>query len=243
MLSKLLQILFGDNYALLLRKKLSMLNIFQINEESDESIQHSFIQIANTLMNDCALQVNEQFYRIVECEFYYNSNNHPDPFVHGHDLQKQTFGKWYFHGSGLDITLGNDKGYGGILLRGLARINKGSIEPTRNDAIFGPLKICTEIFSQFGFINIDRSLDFGFVIIGSDDAKISMPKTKVFAVKRIGLNPEKEQAKIFFNRPYRFVSYLHLPHKGQENMKNYLIGGSKPQLSKDDYDNLYKNKS
>ena len=62
--------------------------------------------IANQLMNKWDIQSNEKKYRITEIEFYINSAAHKDTYAHGHKLQKTT-GKWYMHGSGMDITCGN----------------------------------------------------------------------------------------------------------------------------------------
>jgi hypothetical protein len=54
----------------------------------------SYRRIAEKLMNDYKLQVRDKFYRIVECEFYYYHNeHHQDPYVHGHQRQKESLGE------------------------------------------------------------------------------------------------------------------------------------------------------
>src|SRR3712207_4883049 len=83
----------------------------------------SFTQIANMLMNKHVLQVGRTYYRITDCEFYYHAQSHKDIYTHGHERQKTSIGEWYFHGSGLDITLGGNDCYGGILLTAIAEIN------------------------------------------------------------------------------------------------------------------------
>src|SRR5207253_817144 len=66
-------------------------------------------------------------------EFYFRSDEHPDPFVHGFPIQHRK-GRWYFHrvgrgyrgGSykGLDLTFGDPHSLGGILFRA-AETEKG----------------------------------------------------------------------------------------------------------------------
>jgi hypothetical protein len=76
---------------------------------------------------------------MTEIEFYYRTadDSHPDPFVHG-DKDQLSMDSFYFHRSngttykggtykGLDITFGNGKDYGGILIRS-ALINNELIE-------------------------------------------------------------------------------------------------------------------
>jgi len=216
-----------------------MLNLFYIDDENDLSIQRSFHRIATELMNNYKLKFAESFYRIVECEFYYYSNRHPDPFVHGHSRQKQTQGEWYFHGSGLDITLGSNRGYGGILLRGIAAVKKEYPVPRREDAIIGPLKICSELFTQLGSVELSSKTEIGFVDITREKMGASMPEATVFAVPRIGLNAKNEHAENFISRPYRFLSYLHLPHKYQEKVKSFLTSGASATLTVEAYNKHY----
>jgi len=58
----------------------------------------SFDQIANDLFNDYIIQVNNNFYRLLEIEFYYNNKKgHNCSYTHGHKWQKRS-GCWYVHG-------------------------------------------------------------------------------------------------------------------------------------------------
>ena len=64
--------------------------------------EHSalFSQVAQNLLNNVVLFVNQKPYRLVEIEIYYNDeSSHPDLFTHNNALQ-QTWGHWYFHRSG-----------------------------------------------------------------------------------------------------------------------------------------------
>lgn len=88
-------------------------------------------EICFTLLN-CSLVLNNIKLKIKEVEYYYTSPTHPDPYPHQTEeqLQNNTFylhktGKNYREGTyrGIDITCGNGKNYGGILIRSLQKDN------------------------------------------------------------------------------------------------------------------------
>jgi hypothetical protein len=188
----------------------------------------SYRRIAEKLMNDYKLQVRDKFYRIVECEFYYyHTENHKDPYVHGHQRQKESLGEWYFHGSGLDITLSDGTAYGGILIRAISMVDKDHVRPTKENTIIGPLNVCTEIFKQFGNVLSTKPIEFGLVEISKDPMGALMKKTEVFAVPRIGLNRIKDEEGQYWDRPYRFISFLNLPHREADKVKKYLVDNNK----------------
>src|SRR5690242_4649153 len=93
-----------------------------------EPLDDWFTSIAERLLNGSRLLVGRQAYRLVEIEFYYWSNAHPDPFTHRDPIQFD-IGYWYFHRTGgvyrsgsfkgLDLTFGHEDASGGILIRGL----------------------------------------------------------------------------------------------------------------------------
>ena len=97
-----------------------------------------FDEIAGCLFNKTALvskfvnddkKEEEYLYRIGEIEFYYyDEENHPDIFCHIAEPQK-TKGCWYIHQSGMDITFGDGKNFGGILIRAIV---KGVCHENRN---------------------------------------------------------------------------------------------------------------
>lgn len=69
-------------------------------------------QIANDLFNNYLTQVNDNFYRLLKIEFYYNDKKeHNDSYTHRHKWQKIS-GYWYVHGSGINITIGNNEAFG-----------------------------------------------------------------------------------------------------------------------------------
>lgn len=218
-----------------------MKHLLQIDHETPEITFKSFERIAEQLLNHHMLRVKEKWYRITECEFYYyNESNHPDPYVHGHERQKTSIGEWYFHGSGLDITLSGNNSYGGILLRGITEVNKESIVPDRKTSYTGPLNVCTEIFKQFGSVKSEREIDFGLTYISPVDSHGALLKeAKIFSVPRVGLNPLKYNDEDYSKRPYRFLAFLHLEHREQERVKNYLVNDRK-QLTEEQYNQYYK---
>src|ERR1043165_4334096 len=89
-----------------------------------------FTQIADRLLQGTQLIVGKQPHRFVEAEFYYYNDQHPDVFAHRDPLQLHV-GRWYFHrtrgtyrsGSfkGMDLTFGDGKAFGGILIRSIER--------------------------------------------------------------------------------------------------------------------------
>jgi hypothetical protein len=196
---------------------------FLIPEGDKISHLESFRQIADSLMNRLLLQVNRAFYRIVSCEFYYTSEDHPDPYTHGHKRQKESNGQWYFHGSGLDITLAGENGFGGILLTGIARINDKHAPTYLDTPVFGPVNVCTELFANFGSALTTDPIAFG-LISGRDNPK--MPQARIFEVPRVGLNRKRDKGD-FHDRNYRFISFLHLPHKKNDFIKRHLCEVSK----------------
>jgi hypothetical protein len=157
-------------------------------------IDDDFQRIANDLLNNWVLKVENALYRITEIEFYYKdeAGNHDDSYIHGHELQKQK-GKWYFHGSGIDITFGNSKAYGGILIRAIYKVNKGE-----EKYCYGPLNCIVEIFSNLS--NIYKP-EMSFCLIPATQELFK--KEKPICAQRVGLNPDKNPE--MWNKYYRFL--------------------------------------
>ncbi len=91
-----------------------------------KSLGDRFDKIAHSIMNYLCLVIGKQQYKIVECEiYYYDKDNHPDPYVHKSPEQLQPC-SWYFNGFGLDITFGdkNKNIYAGLLIRGIRPIHE-----------------------------------------------------------------------------------------------------------------------
>ena len=162
---------------------------FRIREDN---IDEDFQRIANDLLNNWILKVEKALYRIAEIEFYYkdNSKNHDDSYIHGHLLQRQT-GKWYFHGSGIDITFGNNAAFGGILIRALTNIQS-------NEYIYGPLVCVQELFKNFPTV-FNSEINFGLIPAKENQ----IVKEKLIRAPRVGLNPQKDPE--MWDKLYRFL--------------------------------------
>jgi len=181
---------------------------FTINEEK---IEEDFQRIANDLLNNWILKVGNALYRITEIEFYYSGNSHKDSYIHGHELQQQK-GKWYFHGSGIDITFGDGNTYGGILIRAIYKINKGE-----EIYFYGPLNCVQELFVNFPTI-FNTEINFGLIPVNEDQ----IVKEKVICAPRVGLNSTKNPE--MWNKYYRFLVMPKQKHADKtgiiEAMKN-----------------------
>jgi hypothetical protein len=92
---------------------------------------------AEKLMNDCCIIKDETDYQIAEIEFYYYSSQHPDIITYPRVCSK---GLWFFHQSGVDITIDSTKvEYGGILIRSIIRQD--------GEIICGPQNCVNELFN------------------------------------------------------------------------------------------------
>lgn len=213
-----------------------MTDFLHIDDRDDEACMASFRKIADIIMNDHLLRAGENCYRIVDCEFYYCSDSHNDPYAHAHEHPRSNNGEWYFHGTGMDITLSTGQTFGGILIRGITRVADNRQMPSRAGTIAGPLKVCSEIFKQFGSVVRREPLHFGLEDISHARTHNSIDKAKIFAVPRVALNTARDPEENFCGRPYRFLSFLYLPHKESEKARRYLIHHPEDPLSPVEYD-------
>jgi hypothetical protein len=151
-----------------------------------------FKSIAEVLMNKMCIAVGSKKYRIAECEFYYDDNHtYQDPFLYCNknkredkypELKQKQRLQWFFHYSGLDITIGNgDNIYGGILIRSLQCVDD-------NTYIAGPLKsVNTLLNDAHNSITNDKSImtlvelhkDQFYKIAPHQTTRIGLDKTKI----------------------------------------------------------------
>lgn len=116
------------------------MDFLTIHNETEEEFQ----RIAQTLFDNYAIQAHDVLYRLTEIEFYWNSPNHIDNSTYKRKHVDPKAGDWFFHYSGVDIALKNEKtnGYGGILIRGIYDIkNKVMIK--------GPMVCAMKLFSEY----------------------------------------------------------------------------------------------
>lgn len=189
---------------------------------NENDISGSFQRIANELMNDWVIQVGSKQYRIAEIEFYYNSEQHSDPYAHGHALQNEK-GRWYFHGSGLDLTFGDNGSFGGILIRAIYEL-KGK------NYVYGPINCITELFSNLPNIyNSNSRISFGLIEAKDSD----FIKEKPIAAPRVGLNPVKDEAKC--NALYRFLVMPKYKHAEKSKIEKSM---GEQEYSKEEIKNI-----
>lgn len=134
-----------------------------------------FKKVATKLMSEYAIKKGDDYYQMVEIEFYWYSHNHPDLSVYPRNSK---VGNWYLHPSGVDITLEScvknidklrqdwefaknkqeneenypkDCSYGGILIRTLRKFKPEDNDnqynkKEENNYINGPWKCCDKLF-------------------------------------------------------------------------------------------------
>jgi hypothetical protein len=93
-----------------------------IDNTSLNSVVKSFAAIANKLINEYVLVINNNEYQFIDIEFYYFCYTHIDGFTMIHE---KPIGQIEAHKYGVDISLGNKPDcYGGILIKSLLHNNK-----------------------------------------------------------------------------------------------------------------------
>jgi hypothetical protein len=114
---------------------------FLIIEKETEEV---FEEIAQILFDRYAIQTHNTLYRLIELEFYWNSATHKDNSTYKRTHVDPKSGEWFFHYSGVDIALKNEKtgGHGGILIRGI-------YDTKKQQPIKGPMVCAMQLFSGF----------------------------------------------------------------------------------------------
>ncbi len=114
------------------------IDFFKIEQETEQE----FEMIAEKLMNDYAIENQDSKYRLTEIEFYWTSPKHKDFSTYQRNHVDPNHGDWFFHYSGVDIALKNDKngGFGGILIRGIHSLKE-------NKSYRGPMVCAMKLFS------------------------------------------------------------------------------------------------
>lgn len=169
---------------------------------SSEHLETHFAEMANKLFSHYQMIVNEIVFDLCELEFYFHSKMHPDPYVHMDRMQKIN-GQWYFHGSGIDITIGDGINYGGILIRGIYNTNADKY-------CSGPLNVAKELFNRIGSVGINN-LQFG--LRKRESARVL--EGDFVAVPRINL-PVKNGENEFALKKYRYLTRIEPRHHFKE---------------------------
>lgn len=199
--------------------------MFHIDSSSKEAIANSFFNIARNLFNDFVIQVNSNFYRFVEIEFYYHDEkrDHTDVFSHKNKHQLTT-GYLYAHGSGVDITIGSGGIYGGILIRSIEKIKPVTQGSKLAENVFiGPHLVLTELFSGFNSLVNGEPNIIRLVSPRSESISLqTMSDKQIINTKRINLNSARDVDGIFHSASYRYLIYPHLKHKNKQDIADQL---------------------
>jgi len=195
-----------------------------------------FTKLAQYLLNEVTLMVNGEPHRLVEIEFYFTNDEHPDPYTH-HDAVQEECARWYFHRTGgsyrggnykgLDISIGQSKTeYGGILIRTIESLKDKKI-------ICGPCKSVDHILERCSAPSIvdlvKEQLKHDITIQKSEGKVLYLDNTSdrarlpVFFSPRVGLfmtKPKKvaKEQKDFLFRYYRFFTQPVKVVKGRHYM-------------------------
>ena len=163
--------------------------------KSDPQIEATFSCVAENLLRKGMITVDHRKYLLTEIEFYYWSENHPDPYVHKHPNQLKT-GLWYFHDVGQDLTFGSNGSYGGILLRAIASQDLVNY-------VDGPVKTFDEIFNSE--LVLDREHTFR---IDLSDKPLLEQEVEISDFPRVGMYPKgRDHDEQYLFKPYRYLSY------------------------------------
>ena len=204
---------------------------------AEEAYAGAFRAIAELLLGRATLHAAGRPHRFTELEMYWSGFQHVDPFTHGDPLQQQR-GAWYFHRSGqsyrggtykgLDIALGCPGAYGGILVRGIERLDGTPL------LVDGPCVVVDHLLAVAASGSIDELVAElgrrGAVAIDSPDGRSPLHVTldaepgravAVYATPRIGLTLRKGSTaarRRYLARPYRFLSEPAKIRKGRPHL-------------------------
>lgn len=195
-------------------------SFFNVDFSTKESTLKRIKTIACELATETALKINDNYYTIVDFEFYIHSKEMPDPQTHKKQQQLQR-GKLYLHASGIDITFGDGKeNYGGILLRSVIKLDNVSLEQPSGvlkEQFEGPQNVATELFSNLNSL-----------LAGEGHNEISLVKHKhiakkitVLNTKRVGLTPKPSDPEDHYrNLSLRYVAIFPKTENFKQTVKD-----------------------
>lgn len=190
------------------------MNDLYIDPHSTETIKASFDSVADLLFNKYLIQVNTAFFRLIDIEFYYFCESlHNDVYAHKHQLQGEN-GRWYIHPSGIDITIGGDGHFGGVLIRGLLDITPEKPEKE----IHGPWKAQEAICENFHPVFSTHENTMKLISCGEELMPEMTNFESFYKTKRVNLNPTKRDGERFYFENFRYVIQPHRKHKNKTQL-------------------------
>ncbi len=195
-------------------KYFSKKNLLEIDKFEANDLQLRFHELADVLLNQSILIVGNMKYRICEIEFYAYSENHQDPYVHRHPEQLK-FGNWYFHQiktkngfsykggnyKGIDLTLGDNSNFVGVLIRSIESIEM----PKR---IEGPSLVVDKLLSDLDADSVAElsSSNKSMIALHFDP---SLSSREFVMGPRVGLRPissVENGSRDFMFKPFRYIT-------------------------------------
>jgi hypothetical protein len=148
----------------------------------------------------------------VDFEFYTYSDSFSDPHTYKHKLQLQA-GKFYLHSSGIDITFGDHMNHGGILLRGIIRLETGAGPGAAfmAEQFDGPQAVATELFSNLHALDSNQKNDVRLLDIdGRNMEALFKPAKMLLKTPRVGLTPKATDTEGYYQSlAIRYITVLH----------------------------------
>ena len=207
----------------------------QLSIQSNRQEQIKIIQEVNTLLlTQYVLKIDDDFIVYpIEIEAYYYGSLFPDDTVHKSELQKNRFGKLYFHRkgqkrdnkilfsrSGVDICLSeNEEYFFGVLIRS-ARVNN------EENAINGPQLLAQRIYRHIcrDVTLTNLSEENSSVLMDFERNTIVLESTTVRSIpllihsSRIGLNNESP----YSNLHLRSLTDLNISKQKEKDVLEYM---------------------
>jgi hypothetical protein len=205
---------------------------------AEEAYAAAFRDVADLLLDRTTLRVAGHPHRFTELELYWSGLAHVDPFTHGDPIQRR-LGAWYFHRSGgryrggtykgLDLAFGSHEAFGGILIRGLERVDAARSSPSAA-LIDGPCMVVDHILALTASPSIEALVSRFDATIESRDRRSPLHVEldagpgrgqPVHATPRIGLTLKKgatEARRRYLARPYRFLTEPARIRKGKPHL-------------------------
>ncbi len=176
----------------------------QINKTSIDSIIQSLDSIANDLILNKVISINDSLFSLIDLEVYYWHDLHQDDYARGVKHLKPK-GEFEAHRYGIDLSLGNqlDIEFGGILICGLYDI--------KTKRVLSKTEVKNTLFNQF---NLG---DNKFELVTS-----KTPWNATFKSQRMNLgNAKSDNHTRFENSFYKFIAkdaILFKNYKGKETI-------------------------
>lgn len=207
----------------------------KLKKTSDKNTQIKILQEINTLLlSQYIIKIDDNFVLYpIEVEIYYYNDNFKDDTVHSSELQKNRFGKLYFHRkgqsgdnkilfsrSGLDICLSNNNEFFfGVLVRS-ARINN------EENIVNGPQLLAQRVYRHICKDNCLDSLseESRSTLLSFEKNTVALQKAinrdvqLLIHSSRIGLNNDS----VYCDINLRSISDLSISKQKEKDVLEYI---------------------